>query len=52
MKDLAIKYPGYGFEKNAGYGTKEHIEGIKKYGVISEHRKSYKPIKEFLNNVI
>ncbi len=48
MKELAQKYPGYGFEKNAGYGTAAHIEGLKKQGVTPEHRKSYKPIKEFL----
>lgn len=29
MKELAQKYPGYGFEKNAGYGTAAHIEGLK-----------------------
>ena len=51
MKDLAKKYPYYGFEKNAGYGTKAHIDGLKKYGVIDEHRKSYKPVAEILNNV-
>lgn len=50
MEELAEKYPHYGFERNAGYGTKEHIEGIKKYGVIAEHRRSYKPIKEFLKD--
>ncbi|NCB47616.1 ribonuclease HII, partial [bacterium] len=48
MNELAQKYPYYGFERNAGYGTKDHIDGLKKYGVISEHRKSYKPIKEFI----
>ena len=48
MEKLAEKYPFYGFEHNAGYGTKDHIEGIKKHGLIPEHRKSYKPIKEFL----
>ena len=48
MADLAQQYPYYGFEKNAGYGTKLHIDGLKKYGVIAEHRKSYRPIKEFL----
>lgn len=48
MADLAKQYPYYGFEKNAGYGTKLHIEGLKKHGVIAEHRKSYRPIKEFL----
>ncbi|MFV0627455.1 MAG: ribonuclease HII [Alphaproteobacteria bacterium] len=48
MKNLAKKYPVYGFEKNAGYGTKLHIEGLKKYGITPEHRKSYKPIKAFM----
>jgi len=48
MEELAKRYPYYGFERNAGYGTKDHIEGIKKYGIIAEHRKSYKPIKEYL----
>ena len=50
MKELAQQYPQYGFEKNAGYGTKEHIEALRKYGVTPEHRRSYKPIKELLFN--
>lgn len=41
MKELAKKYPEYGFEKHAGYPTKEHFEAIKKYGITKEHRKSY-----------
>lgn len=48
MQKLALKYPGYGFEKNAGYGTKDHIDGLKKYGVTPEHRKTYRPIKEII----
>jgi len=48
MEKMALKYSGYGFEKNAGYGTKAHIEGLKKYGVTPEHRRSYAPIKKFL----
>lgn len=48
MEDMAKKYPGYGFEKNAGYGTKAHIEGLKLYGVTPEHRLSYAPVKEFV----
>ena len=48
MEEMAVRYPGYGFEKNAGYGTKAHIEGLKKLGITPEHRKSYAPIKEFL----
>ena len=52
MKDLALKYPYYGFEKNAGYGTKAHIEGIKAFGIIDGvHRKSYRPIQEALAKV-
>jgi len=48
MCRLAQTYPQYGFEKNAGYGTAQHIEALKKYGVTPEHRMSYKPIKEVL----
>lgn len=48
MADLAQKYPYYAFEKNAGYGTKAHIEGLKQHGVTPEHRKSYRPIQEIL----
>lgn len=48
LEKMAEQYPGYGFEKNAGYGTKAHIDGLKKYGVTPEHRRSYAPIKEFL----
>ena len=48
MEDMAKKYPGYGFEKNAGYGTKAHIEGLKLYGITPEHRLSYAPVKEFV----
>ena len=48
MQEMAVKYPGYGFEKNAGYGTKEHMEGLQKYGITPEHRKTYKPIQEII----
>ena len=41
MKILSEKYPQYGFEKHKGYGTKLHIESIKKYGLCSIHRKSF-----------
>jgi ribonuclease HII len=46
MKDYAKLYPQYGFEQNAGYGTKDHIEAIKKYGPCEIHRRC------FLNNII
>jgi ribonuclease HII len=38
-------YPQYSFEKHKGYGTKLHIEMIKKYGICPLHRKSFEPIK-------
>lgn len=50
MSDLALKYPFYAFEKNAGYGTAAHIAGLKTHGVTPEHRLSYKPIKVYLQN--
>ena len=52
MKEMAQKYPYYGFEKNAGYGTAAHIEGLKKYGITPEHRKSYKPIQEVMKKCV
>lgn len=41
-------YPEYGFAKHKGYPTKEHLENIKKYGVLDIHRKSYKPVANFI----
>lgn len=41
MEGFAKKYPEYGFEKHAGYGTKAHYEAIKKHGQTPIHRKSF-----------
>jgi ribonuclease HII len=46
MKRLSRFYPNYKFEKNKGYGTKEHIKNIKKYGITKYHRISF--LKNFL----
>ncbi len=46
MTALAEKYPYYGFEKNAGYGTALHIQGLKEHGATPEHRFSYRPVRE------
>lgn len=43
MRRLAARYPGYGWERNMGYPTPEHIAAIKKYGYTPEHRKSFHP---------
>lgn len=41
MKELARKYPEYGFEKHKGYGTELHCEMLKKYGASDIHRKTF-----------
>ena len=41
MKKLAAEYPHYGWERNMGYPTKEHIEAIMKYGYTAQHRRSF-----------
>ena len=46
MEAYALVYPEYGFEKNKGYGSAEHIAAIKKYGPCPIHRKSF--IKNFI----
>jgi ribonuclease HII len=48
VQKLALDYPGYGFEKNAGYGTKQHQEALKTNGVTPIHRRSYAPIAQLL----
>ena len=50
LYELDEKYPMYDFKHNKGYPTKKHIEAIKKYGIIKEHRRSYSPVKEYVNN--
>lgn len=46
MKDFDKKYPEYNFAKHKGYGTKEHIENLKKFGKCEIHRNSF--IKHFV----
>lgn len=49
MAEYAKEYPGYAFDKNVGYGTKDHLAGLKQYGVTPIHRKSFEPIKSMLS---
>ena len=50
MVKMADKYPGYGFEQHKGYPTQQHIEAIDKLGICKIHRKTYKPIKDRIQN--
>lgn len=47
MDDYDKIYPQYGFPRNAGYGTKEHVEALKKYGPTPIHRKTFAPVSDF-----
>ena len=48
MVALAERYPGYGWERNMGYGTPEHRLGIDFLGINSQHRRTFRPISELL----
>ena len=48
MARLAADYPGYGWERNAGYGTAEHQAGLARLGPCMHHRRSFRPIHELL----
>jgi len=48
MIKLSKSFPVYDWENNMGYGTKKHLEGIKSSGITKHHRKSFKPIKSFI----
>lgn len=49
MQDLSLQYPGYYWEKNSGYGTKQHLLALDNLGVTPIHRKSFAPIYNMLN---
>ncbi|HEM5196568.1 TPA: ribonuclease HII [Streptococcus suis] len=48
MADYDKEFSGYGFAKNAGYGTAEHLEGLNKLGITPIHRKTFEPIKSMV----
>ncbi len=45
MADQVTRFPGYGFESHVGYGTKQHLDALRKYGPCELHRRSYKPVR-------
>ena len=48
MVDLAQQHPGYGWERNAGYPTKDHLEALRNLGVTPHHRRSFRPVYNML----
>lgn len=51
MVELDLKYPQFGFAKHKGYPTKAHFEAIAQHGVISEHRRSFGPVRKVLEQM-
>ena len=49
MIKLSKKFKHYAWERNFGYGTKAHMNGLKKFGITSHHRKGFKPIHKMLS---
>ena len=52
LYELDQKYPMYDFKHNVGYPTKKHLDAIEKYGIIDEHRRSYGPVKDYLEKSV
>ena len=50
MIKLSERFHNYAWERNFGYGTKAHMEGLKKFGITSHHRKGFKPIHKMLSS--
>jgi ribonuclease HII len=48
MMALAQQHPGYGWETNAGYGSKAHLAALQNIGVTPHHRRSFKPVHNIL----
>lgn len=49
MVALAREFPAYGWERNKGYGTRDHVAALARHGVTAHHRRSFKPIREILD---
>ena len=50
MDGLAVRHPGYGWERNAGYGTAEHRAALRALGITAHHRRSFEPVKSLWAN--
>jgi len=49
IKKMSKNYKNYNWDKNAGYGTNEHLKAIKKFGITKHHRKTFQPIYNILS---
>lgn len=49
MARMSLRHPGYGFERNAGYGTPEHLDALARLGATFHHRRSFAPVRRMLD---
>ena len=49
ISKMSKKFVKYGWNKNSGYGTKQHLKAIKKFGVTKHHRKKFSPVHNILS---
>ncbi|HEU4558848.1 MAG TPA: ribonuclease HII, partial [Longimicrobium sp.] len=52
MERLAVRYPVYGWERNKGYGTPEHLEALDRHGSTRHHRQSFQPVQYTLDELL
>lgn len=50
LAELATLYPGYGFERHKGYGTREHLAALARFGPTPAHRSSFAPVRSLLRD--
>ena len=50
MIKLSKKFSNYSWESNFGYGTKAHLDGLRRYGITSHHRKGFRPVHKILSS--
>lgn len=50
MREIDEIYPNYGFARNVGYATKEHLKALRVYGPCAVHRKTFRPINQMISN--
>jgi len=48
MRRLANEFPDYAWERNKGYGTKDHLNGLRNHGVTRHHRRLFAPVRALL----
>lgn len=51
MQRLAKRFPHYGWERNAGYGTKQHLNAIEQFGITPHHRRTYAPVQKAIEQL-